>query len=437
MIQLQGTNAVVYWTRKQLEFIRAIQTKKYQFMLFGGSMGGGKSQLMARTFISLLDSHAGTRCFVFRKNLSVLKRTTYQTFKQVATEFGTVYTENKSEMCWNFPNGSQLWFQELDDTKDGDWNKIKGVEATWIGIDEANEIQEGAFNILMGRMWRCNPNKEHSFMILTCNPAQNWVKERFYTPWVNNTLEEPFYFQQALTRDNPFLPSEYIQTLELLPESEYNRYVLGNWDFADDPNQLIKYEWIKQNIWNPTEEKPEALGIDVAREGNDRTVFAYTNTSGYIGKEMFRNQDTMTTAQLAIERLKEKSIGYDKTAADVIGVGGGVVDAMRSAGYAIIAYNSGESPKGKAGHLFFKNCRAESYWKLREDLQNGVYKLIDDQDLIKELLNTRYKVTDKTIQIESKAELKKRIGYSPDIADALVIARYALKGKMVLPIGMF
>lgn len=434
MIQIQGNNAVVYWTRKQLDFIRAIQSKRYQFMLFGGSMGSGKSQLMARTFISLLDSHPKTRCFVFRKNLSVLKRTTYQTFKQVAEEFGTQYQENRSEMCWNFPNGSQLWFQELDDTKDGDWNKIKGVEATWIGIDEANEVQEGAFNILMGRMWRCNPNKEHSFMVLTCNPAQNWVKERFYDKWVNNELEPPYYFLQALTRDNPFLPPEYIQTLELLPTAEYNRYVLGNWDFADDPNQLIKYEWIKQNIWNPIDELPTYMGIDVAREGNDRTVFAYGNKDGYISKEMFRNQDTMATAQLGMERAKEKSIGFENIAVDVVGVGGGVVDAMRSKGYRVLAYNSGESPKTNTGFLIFKNKRAESYWKLREDLQEGKYKLLNDQDLFKELLNTRYTVTDKVIQIESKAELKKRIGYSPDIADALVIGRSTTTDKISIPI---
>ena len=141
MIQIQGNKATVFWTKKQLQFINDIRSRKYEFMLFGGSVGSGKSQLMARVFISLLDSHPKTRCFVFRKNLSVLKRSTYQTFKQVAEEFGTIYTENRSEMMWTFANGSQLWFQELDGSKDNDWNKIKGIEPTWIGIDEANEIE--------------------------------------------------------------------------------------------------------------------------------------------------------------------------------------------------------------------------------------------------------------------------------------------------------
>lgn len=436
MIQIQGNKATVFWTRKQLQFIEDIKSRKYEFMLFGGSMGSGKSQLMARVFISLLDSHPKTRCFIFRKNLSVLKRSTYQTFKQVAEEFGTQYQDNRSEMMWTFANGSQLWFQELDGSKDNDWNKIKGIEPTWIGIDEANEVEEGAFNILMGRMWRCNPNNEPSFMILTCNPSQNWVKDRFYTPWINNELKEPFYFLQALTNDNPFLPTEYIQTLELLPEAEYQRYVKGNWDFADDPNQLIKYEWIKSNIWIP-EGEPTALGVDVAREGDDRTVFAYSNKDGLHNLEIFKHQDTMTTAQLAMERMKEKRIGYKNVGVDVVGVGGGVVDAMREQGYFIIDFNSGAAPSKMVGHLHLKNLRAESYWDLREALQKGEWKLSDNRELIQELLAIRYKVTDKIIQIESKAEMKKRIGHSPDLADAVVISKYCNKGKPEILVGVF
>lgn len=436
MITIKESKATVYWTRKQLQFINDIKSGKYEFMLFGGSMGSGKSQLMARVFISLLDSHPKTRCFIFRKNLSVLKRSTYQTFKQVAEEFGTRYQDNRSEMMWTFANGSQLWFQELDGSKDNDWNKIKGIEPTWIGIDEANEVEEGAFNILMGRMWRCNPNGEPSFMILTCNPSQNWVKSRFYDKWINGVLEPPFYFLQALTNDNPFLPPEYLQTLELLPEAEYQRYVKGNWDFADDPNQLIKYEWIKSNLWTPSG-AIEGMGIDVAREGDDRTVFSYGSKSGLHKLEIFKHQDTMTTAQIAMERMKENNVGYKGVGVDVVGVGGGVVDAMRSQGYYVYDYNSGGSPSSTAGHLIFKNIRAESYWDLREALQKEEYKLINDNDLIQELLNVRYKVTDKTIQIESKAEMKKRIGHSPDLADAVVIGKYCLKGKPEILIGTF
>ena len=346
------------------------------------------------------------------------------------------FRENKAEMCWYFPNGSQIWFQELDKSKDQDWDKIKGIEATAFGIDEANEVSEEAFNILMGRIWRCNPNGEHSFSILTCNPANNWVKHRFYTPSVENQLQEKFYFLQALAHDNPFLPAEYLETLELLPEAEYERFVNGNWDFADDPNQLVKYEWIKNNLWTPVGEV-ESMGIDVAREGDDRTVFAYSAVEGLLNYETFKHQDTMTSSQIAIERMKEKGIGAKNTGVDVVGVGGGVVDAMRSDGYRVRDFNSGSSPTKQAGHLMFKNLRAEVFWDLREALQSGEYKLPNDKKLIQELLSIHYQVTDKVIQMESKANMKKRMGHSPDIVDAVVIAKYCLKDKPRLVIGAF
>lgn len=435
MIKINDNKATVFWTEKQMQFIEDLKSRKYQFLLFGGGMGSGKTQLMARIFISQADIRPNTRYFVFRKNLSVLKRTTYQTFKSVATEFNVSFSENRADNVWTFPNGSQIWFQELDESKDNDWNKIKGIEATAIGIDEVNEVQESAFNVLMGRIWRCNPNKEHSFIMATCNPTQNWVKSRFYEPYTTNTLQDKFYFLQALATDNPFLPEEYIETLRLLPEAEYERYVLGNWNFADDPNQLIKYEWIKENIWDNQE--VDSMGIDVAREGNDRTVFYFGNSKGAVSKKEYRTQSTVETSIKAIEAMKEYEIGADRTAVDVVGVGGGVVDYMRAEGYNIKAFNSGESPDVLVGHLQYRNKRAQVYWELREDLQRGEYKLPDDKELHQELLSIRYTIKDRVIQIESKSELKKRMGRSPDLADALVIQKYISNHTSDILIGIF
>lgn len=422
-------------TEKQAELIKAVQSRKYKFLLWGASMGCGKTYLGAILFLQMALNYPETRYAVLRKHLTVLKRTTLQTFLKVAQDLGIPYSLNRADLYMDIGN-SRIYFIEADESKDPDFNKLKGLELTAAMMDEANEMVEGAFNILMARIGRENPNGIQSFILLTCNPAQNWVKERFYTPWINGELKAPYYFLPALATDNPFLSGDYLATLELLPEVEYQRYVLGNWDFADDPNQLIKYEWIKSNIWTP-EGEPTALGVDVAREGDDRTVFAYSNKDGLHNLEIFKHQDTMTTAQLAIERMKEKRIGYKNVGVDVVGVGGGVVDAMREQGYYIIDFNSGSSPTKMAGHLLFKNLRAESYWDLREALQKGEWKLSDNRELIQELLAIRYKVTDKIIQIESKAEMKKRIGHSPDLADAVVISKYCNRGKPEILVGVF
>jgi hypothetical protein len=137
---------------------------------------------------------------------------------------------------------------------------------------------------------------------------------------------------------------------------------------------------------------------------------------------LLRHQDTITTGDVTIERTKEKNIGADRVNIDVVGVGGGVVDHMTSKGYGVQTFNSSEAPINTIGNLIYKNRRAEAYWGVRKGLMEDRYTLVNDREIIKELLNIRYFIKDKSIQIESKTEIKKRLGKSPDIADGITIA---------------
>jgi hypothetical protein len=384
-------------------------------------MGGGKSYIEAFISIGLATDYPKTRYAVIRKNLSTLKRTTLQTFKKVAHELNLDYKHNKADSYFEFPNESRIYFVEADYTTDSDFNKLKGFELTAAMIDEANEVHESAFNILKARIGRENPGGAPDFIMLTCNPDTNWVKDTFYDPWANGTLKDPYYFLQALPHDNPYLSREYLQGLEDLPTAEYNRYVLGDWSYSDDPNQLVKYEWVKNNLCNPAEEA-DALGIDVARTGSDKTIVAYTKEKRLVKLEEIDTDDTMVVASRVKLIMEQYGVGYQNVKVDVVGVGGGVADRLKEYGLPVLNYMSGYAADTVEGALLFKNKRAEDYWRLREGLRNNEYKIIDDKELIKELTNIRYFVKDRYIQIESKEEIKKRLGYSPDRADAAVIA---------------
>lgn len=417
-------------TRKQSELIKALQTRRYRYLMFGGGMGGSKSYLGAIIFLQLALQFPNSRYAVIRKNMSVLKRTTYLTFQKVANDLHIPYTENRQDMYWQVGD-SRIYFLEADDSKDQDFNKLRGLELTAAMIDEANEVAEKAFNILKMRIGRENRNGELAFLYLTTNPDQNWVKETFYDPYKEGSIEAPYYYLQALAKDNPFNQPEYIEALEHLPENEYNRFVLGDWSYSDDPNQLIRFDVLKPQLLASRSKEADGMGIDVAREGDDDTFFAYRKNIENVRRigdiELINSQDTITTASIAIEKMKDRKVGAGSVSVDVIGVGGGVVDSMRSRGYRVNAFNSGASPTEDAGHLQFKNMRAQMYWKLREGLENGTIELVDDARLIKELTAIRYFVKDKYIQIESKPEIKKRLGSSPDMADAVTIALFEPK----------
>lgn len=65
-------------------------------------MSGGKSYLSAIMFLSMAKLHPATRFGVFRRNMTALKRTTYQTFRKVAFEMGLEekvdYTARKGDV---------------------------------------------------------------------------------------------------------------------------------------------------------------------------------------------------------------------------------------------------------------------------------------------------------------------------------------------------
>ena len=66
------------------------------------------------------------------------------------------------------------------------------------------------------------------------------------------------------------------------------------------------------------------------------------------------------------------------------------------------------------------NARAECYWHLRDLLEEGAIALPDDPKLFDELLALQWRPTsDEKVQLESKEELKHRLGRSPDRADCV------------------
>jgi phage terminase large subunit len=77
----------------------------------------------------------------------------------------------------------------------------------------------------------------------------------------------------------------------------------------------------------------------------------------------------------------------------------------------------------------FKNLRAELWWNLRERLNPNPrlnpdpIALPPDDVLMADLTNVKYRINSRgQIEIESKEDIKKRLGRSPDRGDAVVLA---------------
>jgi len=103
---------------------------------------------------------------------------------------------------------------------------------------------------------------------------------------------------------------------------------------------------------------------------------------------------------------------------DVIGLGQGCYDRLRQMGANVRSYAS--SNKAQDPDRYF-NKRSESFCNLRERFQDRCISIPNDEDLIKQLASIHIDVTKKNL-VESKKDIRKRIGGSPDEADAMSMA---------------
>ena len=113
---------------------------------------------------------------------------------------------------------------------------------------------------------------------------------------------------------------------------------------------------------------------------------------------------------------------------DVIGIGAGVYDKLRESGHRAEPFNAsaGTRRKDASNEFGFTATRSAAWWNLREllDLSRGAeVALPPDDELVGDLTAPHWRITSGAkIQVESKDDIRKRIGRSTDRADAVVQA---------------
>ena len=114
------------------------------------------------------------------------------------------------------------------------------------------------------------------------------------------------------------------------------------------------------------------------------------------------------------------------TMIDVIGIGSSPYDIAKLQGLQPIAMNASEKShkRDRSAKLSFANKRAEWWWKFREALDqnyNPQITLPDNPKIVAELTAPLWSLTMRGILIESKDEIKKRLGRSTNLGDAIVM----------------
>lgn len=213
----------------------------------------------------------------------------------------------------------------------------------------------------------------------------------------------------------------------------YQNRVEGNFASSQEDG-VIPLSWIEAAVerWEVlndsgklTTEPLESVGVDVSRSGGDQTVIALRH--GQVIAELRHSPEESTMATTG--RVNGVVDGTDaEPIVDVLNMGAGVVDRMREQGKHVVAFNAsaGSSRKNSTGDFGFINCRADAWWRMRELLDPespAEVALPPDDKLIGDLTAPTWKVTSASkIQIESKDDVRKRLGRSTDDGDAVIMA---------------
>ena len=202
----------------------------------------------------------------------------------------------------------------------------------------------------------------------------------------------------------------------------YQVRVMGNFPTQGE-DTLIPLLWIELAMerWEEVVEGNDVqLGVDVAAYGSDKTVIAIRRGNKLTELRVYSQKNTRETAGLVHQAARENNARH--IAVDEIGISRGVVDSLEEEGYENVGVNVAEKSSDVER---YHNLRAELWWGLRERLnpEKEPIALPPDDELLSELASVKYKVDARgAIQIESKEEMKKRLGHSPDRADAVVLA---------------
>jgi hypothetical protein len=210
-------------------------------------------------------------------------------------------------------------------------------------------------------------------------------------------------------------PLWYVRVLGLWPPQSLQA-VMGMQAVDDGVGRFDPKAWTESS-------GPTVLGCDPARFGSDESVVFAVRGLATLPPYVFRGLDSIALAREVVRIALEVgrpgevvTVNVDET-----GLGGGVVDQLRTMpDLQVNAINAGESP----GNPQYQRRRDELWFGVASFLKQGGM-LPNDRKLVGELVGVEYSFSPTgKIVVEPKEELRKRLGRSPDRADALALAVY-------------
>lgn len=229
----------------QVKFANPQQKKFYystaRNQCFSGGFNNGKTFAGCLKGVTLLNTFPNSRLIIARQKFSDLKATTQQTFFKICPpeliernnfQDGITLLKNRSQIKWMHLDGVEL-------------STLRGIEANWVMVDQAEEVAEEVYDVLEARIGRWDGAEIPEHLL---NAYPNWAKNE------QNKYIIPSYIWLLCNPDTQF----HFIYRKYHPDSLERRlshfFVEGEWDptlgSRETYNQMLQKgeEWVEKYI---------------------------------------------------------------------------------------------------------------------------------------------------------------------------------------------
>lgn len=373
-------------------------------------VGSGKSAALAIWMVMQCCKKPGIRGIMVAQTHDALQKALLREIRAFCEWAHIDYTvQNRKEI--HFPNGSHLFGYSAENP-----TAVLGLsEIALLAIDEAAYIPEEMYNYCRDRM---RGSKYASMTRLISSP--NSLSK--VNNWFGNLVKKyPSKVIYASSLDNPFSDEAFKNELKERYQEGTNIYrqqVLGEIVDSDVASQIIfrnQFPLSKSDTG-----KEYWFGMDASGVGADSDMYAVIDKYGmvdHVERVESKTQEKVGITTMLYDKYNINSGNIDLTG----GYGNGLFDLVAEKGYNVGGINF--SQKAIDSKLY-PNARTEMYMEFAKAVKEGFWV----NDTVKEeLLAQSMFINNKgQAQLVPKEDVKKILGHSPDLCDAVALAVYAM-----------
>lgn len=336
--------------------------------------------------------------------------------KMIAWDYLRYYTApipgikvNASELSVILPNGSMIRIFGADNP-----DALRGGYFDIVVLDEVAQMKPEVWHEIIRPALA---DRKGSAVFIGTPKGQNIFKELFDRGLKGDDPEWTSVMYRA--DETGVIEERELASLKAeMSDNAFRQEFLCDFSAESDdiliPIDLVSVAVKRQYVERDIAYAPVVIGVDVARFGDDATVFF--KRQGLVAFEpvVIRKLDNMAVADRLVSFIVENR--PDAIFVDA-GAGAGVIDRVRQLGCTVTEVAFG----GRALSEKYRNRRAEMWIEMAAWLRSGGQ--IPDHATLKADLSAATYLFDTSgkMVLESKEKIKERLGRSPDLADALAL----------------